>query len=201
MVTLEKLNREYNLNISNADEIDAHESSYNCMGFALGTYEWEEVEAYGYGEDEVPIYDEETGEEDYEYEDAYADPFVFQSAVDELLSFSGKAYDGYDYEEDAYDVMGVYPSIRLLQILDGDNCHYYDDKFVKMLKEDEYLITYRLASDDFHYARRMSDGRWYHKRGYLPIEEVSDNDLFNEEIWHGRYYGDIAVLAVKPHVA
>ena len=57
MADLNTLNSTYQLNLD-PSIIHKVESTYNCMGFALGTYEWEEFDTYGYLVD-----DEECSEE------------------------------------------------------------------------------------------------------------------------------------------
>lgn len=45
--TLEEVNMSYELNLSQ-DVVERHDYEYNCMGFAIGTYEWEDLEDFEY---------------------------------------------------------------------------------------------------------------------------------------------------------
>jgi hypothetical protein len=48
--TLEEVNMSYELNLSQ-DVVERHDNEYNCMGFAIGTYEWESLEDFEYTDD------------------------------------------------------------------------------------------------------------------------------------------------------
>lgn len=48
--TLEEVNMNYELNLSQ-DVVERHDYEYNCMGFAIGTYEWEDLEDFEYTDD------------------------------------------------------------------------------------------------------------------------------------------------------
>lgn len=48
--TLEEVNMSYELNLSQ-DVVERHDCEYNCMGFAIGTYEWEDLEDFEYTDD------------------------------------------------------------------------------------------------------------------------------------------------------
>lgn len=68
------------------------------------------------------------------------------------------------------------------------------------LKEDEYLVAFKAAYDDFHYARRMDNGEWFHKMGYTDIEKISEDDVYDDGWWEEfacEYCGDLRFLAVK----
>lgn len=58
---LATLNTRFNLNLSTKIE-NRSNSSFNCMGFALGTYEWEELWSYGCTNDREVEFDECVGE-------------------------------------------------------------------------------------------------------------------------------------------
>jgi hypothetical protein len=64
IITMEKatnlmeLDKNYNLNLSE-DICERSNRDYNCMGFAIGTYEWEGLSSFEYTyEDEVESYEE-----------------------------------------------------------------------------------------------------------------------------------------------
>ena len=48
------------------------------------------------------------------------------------------------------------------------------------LAANERLIAFRIGADDFHFARRNSDGVWTHKPGGMHIREMSEDELFGE---------------------
>lgn len=45
------------------------------------------------------------------------------------------------------------------------------------LAENERMIAFRIGADDFHFARRNSDGVWTHKPGTNYIREMSEDEL------------------------
>lgn len=151
---------DYSLNLSRerAERLDRR--GYNCMGFALNTFYWEDL---------------------YNFEEIYDDDFDFpmeernrvcRDCVDEILSLS--------------DVRG-YPSIR-------------EVKSEADLQDEEYLMAFRIGADDFHFMRRMPDGRWFEKCGSTILRECTDN-VFGDE-WNcitgdTNYDSDIYLFAVK----
>lgn len=50
------------------------------------------------------------------------------------------------------------------------------------LAVNERLIAFRIGADDFHFARRNSDGVWTHKPGGMHIREMSEDELFGD-VW------------------
>ena len=68
------------------------------------------------------------------------------------------------------------------------------------LKENERMIAFRIGADDFHFARRNSDGTWTHKPGSNTIREMSEEELFSSAWSIHRnfpYISEIAFFAVK----
>lgn len=68
------------------------------------------------------------------------------------------------------------------------------------LQDGEYLIAFRTSEDDFHFMRRMSDGRWFEKCGNTIIRECTGK-VFDDE-WISingdiSYDSDIHLFAVK----
>lgn len=187
---LTELNHRYNLGLSEEfTEIkDESYGGYNCMGFALGSYDWDEIDVYGYGEEYIEDDEDGCGV----YEDCEPDINTLGCAVDEVLNYSDRIVTYCDYEDEETSIM--YPHIRFLGYLCDHSEAYYD----KQLEGSEYLMAMRLASDDFHFARKMKDGVWYHKPGCLEIEAMQYKDLYSDENWRDRYYGEIAMFAVTP---
>lgn len=52
------------------------------------------------------------------------------------------------------------------------------------MKNNEYAFIFRNAADDFHFMRRLQNGKWCHKQGELPIEEIEESEIFNKEWEH-----------------
>lgn len=68
------------------------------------------------------------------------------------------------------------------------------------LKENERMIAFRIGADDFHFARKNSDGTWTHKPGSNTIREMSEEELFDVAWSKHRnfpYISEIAFFAVK----
>ena len=63
------------------------------------------------------------------------------------------------------------------------------------LAENERMIAFRLSADDFHFARRNSDGVWTHKPGANHIREMSEDELLSEEWCEDRTYPYISEIA------
>lgn len=161
------LNKDYNLNLS-TEVSERVDWDYNCMGFAIGTYEWEDLHSFDY-----------TYECDYEDEDEVFElrNSVCWSCADELVSL-------HKYNE-------RYPKMRIV--------HNEHD-----LLDNEYLITMRLAEEDFHFMRRMDDGRWFEKCGPNILRECTDNVY--DDVWYSihhtnEYNSEIIFLAVEKEVA
>ena len=68
------------------------------------------------------------------------------------------------------------------------------------LEDDEYLILFKASYDDFHYARRMDNGDWYHKMGGSDIKKITEEEAYSDEWWENLpccYDSEIYMLAVK----
>lgn len=68
------------------------------------------------------------------------------------------------------------------------------------LAANERMIAFRIGADDFHFARRNSDGIWTHKPGSDYIREMSEDELFSD-VWsrHRRcpYISEIAFFIIS----
>jgi hypothetical protein len=72
---------------------------------------------------------------------------------------------------------------------------------IEPIEEDERIIAFRIGADDFHFARKNSDGTWTHKPGWGYIHEMPEEELFGEA-WCANsrtypYISEIAFFAVK----
>lgn len=67
------------------------------------------------------------------------------------------------------------------------------------LNSNERMIAFRIGVDDFHFARRNSDGVWTHKPGSNTIREMTEDELLGE-VWGDYrtypYISEIAFFAV-----
>lgn len=55
------------------------------------------------------------------------------------------------------------------------------------LPSNQHLIAFRVGYDDFHFARRNSDGTWSHKPGRSYIRPMSEEELFGAQWCPDRY--------------
>lgn len=179
LATLTELNSKYHFTEADTELIDDRYTGYNCMGFAFGSYDWDMIDSCGY-------YPDEDVDKEIYRDDEATDKDILLSAVDDVLTYSDYLYeDGYKY-----------PHIRFLDLYTEES---EEKEFVKMLEKDEYLVAMRLDEDDFHFARRMEDGSWWHKPGNQEIRKMENPNLYSISNWCNRYYGNIAIFAVRPH--
>ena len=88
-------------------------------------------------------------------------------------------------------------------------CNEIEDNFnvrrlansIDPIEEDERIIAFRIGANDFHFARKNSDGTWTHKPGCGYIREMPEEELFSEA-WCANsrtypYISEIAFFAVK----
>ena len=63
------------------------------------------------------------------------------------------------------------------------------------LAENERMIAFRIGADDFHFARKNSDGTWTHKPGRNYIREMSEEELLGDAWSEDRDYPYISKVA------
>ena len=109
-------------------------------------------------------------------------------------SFAENNYNEVDYElldNVFYDCCIELEKRFAVRRLSGPNAN---------LTENERMIAFRIGADDFHFARKNSDGTWTHKPGRDYIRTMSEDELF-DVAWckhrHCPYISDIAFFAVK----
>ena len=88
-----------------------------------------------------------------------------------------------------------------LQLCVGHMLNEFDDlRLIEDLNElhnDEYAIAFRIAHGDFHFAKRASNGHWFHKRGGTPmIETIKKEEVFSDS-WLGVYDSRLVLFAKK----
>ena len=69
------------------------------------------------------------------------------------------------------------------------------------LPENRYMIAFRIADMDFHFAKRAKNNHWYHKMGSYDIETMSISKLLNRA-WHStfrEYDSDIVFFSLDVH--
>jgi hypothetical protein len=84
-------------------------------------------------------------------------------------------------------VQNMLAEIPTLRLLTGIN---------DPIKDNEYMLAFRISYDgDFHFAKRASNGSWYHKRGGSRyIRKITINELLNTA-WCDRYDGPLVFFA------
>lgn len=84
-------------------------------------------------------------------------------------------------------VQNMLAEIPTLRLLTGIN----DD-----IRSNEYMLAFRISYDgDFHFAKRASNGVWYHKQGGSEyIRKIAINELLNTA-WCDRYDGPLVFFA------
>ena len=113
-----------------------------------------------------------------------------------------RAYKGVMFTADEGDdyLIDQYLNITVNWLLN----HYYNQlriiKDIKDAKKDEEVIAYRVGATDFHFMKRKSNGKWYHKPGYSPIRIAEQKEVFSK-VWANRdgttYTSDIVLFAFK----
>lgn len=113
-----------------------------------------------------------------------------------------QAFDNsYVYEDDKIDY-------DYLKEVFWDCCVELEERFAvrrligpkDKLKKNERMIAFRIGADDFHFARKNSDGTWTHKPGAKTIREMTEEELLGDAWSKHRnfpYISEIAFFAVK----
>lgn len=169
----------------NSEVLELEFIDYNCGGFALGFPKW--YLPYSHDEEEhLDYYDEMNYYQNESYEldvlvDKYEEDIMrngdSRQKLNKLCTARGRIMADY--------MLQTIPFIREI-------------KSQKELQDDEYLILFRAAYDDFHFLRRFKDGTWAHKAGGSEIEEIPPEKI--NEIWHRgsiNYTGKVFLFAVK----
>ena len=107
---------------------------------------------------------------------------AFEMSVDK-----GAAYMEYVFTNCCKELEELYPIRRLKD-------------HTSEIAENERMIAFRIGLDDFHFARRNSDGTWTHKPGKNYIREIAESELLAES-WSKEtrtypYISEIAFYAV-----
>ena len=110
-----------------------------------------------------------------------------------LRSFEHSFVDNYGYDIDYEYMEDVFYNC----------CIELEERFVVRrvagphieLAANERLIAFRIGADDFHFARRNSDGVWTHKPGGMHIREMSEDELFGDMWSDYRAYPYISEVA------
>ena len=71
---------------------------------------------------------------------------------------------------------------------------------IKEIEQGEEVIAYRVGAHDFHFMKRKSNGKWYHKPGASPIQSVTQKEVFSK-VWKNRngttYTSELILFAFK----
>ena len=124
---------------------------FNCMGFALGDYDWLDLDAFV------------TPADDWEY--------IHRNNEDENYSniFKGNFRENQDFmeymediaEDCADEVDRCYVNCRRVSSIDD-------------LLPCEYLVGFKIGPTDFHFIRRFSNGLWVEKPGGMNLRTMSE---------------------------
>ena len=107
-----------------------------------------------------------------------------------------EAYEEGDlYHKEACDELAA---IYVDYMCSQNYCRVVKDE--RDLEPNEYLIAFRASVHDFHYARRMDDGQWYHKMGWGRIQPLYQSEVEDSDWWCSlchTYESDTFYLAVQ----
>lgn len=108
--------------------------------------------------------------------------------------------DEYDYGSlDDYDILCNLLARNFVKYMEYD-VHCREISSEDELEDDEYLVAFKASYNDFHYARKFSNGQWYHKMGSQRIEPVTEEEVYSYSWWNDlscEYGGALHLLAVK----
>ena len=112
----------------------------------------------------------------------------------ELAEFTHSFKDSYLESEIDYEYLNQVFIACCKEIEERFAVRRIADPYVE-LAENERMIAFRLGADDFHFARRNSDGVWTHKPGANYIREMSEDELLGDEWCEHRAYPYISEVA------
>lgn len=168
----DRYNDRHGRNIDNTDG-----DSYNCGGYALETYIWEEptdcVDAYdvAYNVD----YADECDEDGY---DRFMTEFLEEATRDMIAEFEGRleriSYDDIFQEKTKNSTIVAFRiACNVETYIDGDDS-----------EDGSGALTFDI---DFHFAKRK-DGHWTEKMGAGVITDSEFTDMTILEPWDHEYY-------------
>ena len=183
-------------------ETELNSFSYNCGGYALGTYNWyipfnnRDLVSDNAEEDWLTRNNCESywdlNEKDLESLNSYIDYSVDEGEL-ELYDMLSKINipKGMGIE-DAQDEISnmyynhIYNTKLALEIATYNMLHTFKDmrqiKSWKELKSDEYGIAYRCSDDDFHFVKYdQLKNKFSHKMGFFDVEELPSMEAGFEE--------------------
>ena len=103
-------------------------------------------------------------------------------------------------DEGDYYLINEYLNITVNWLLD-----FYSGQLrligdVKDANADEEVIAYKVGNRDFHFMKRKSNGKWYHKPGAMPIRVIKQKEVF-KKVWKNdngtTYTSDLVLFAFK----
>ena len=113
-----------------------------------------------------------------------------------------QAYKGvmFTADENNYYLIDEYLNITVNWLL-----NYYSNQLrvidnIKEIEQGEEVIAYRVGAHDFHFMKRKSNGKWYHKPGASPVQSVTQKEVFSK-VWKNRsgttYTSELVLFAFK----
>lgn len=91
-------------------------------------------------------------------------------------------------------------TIELLRTWSNFNIEIESDPF-KKLPDNRYMIAFRIANGDFHFAKRAKNNHWYHKQGSFDIAPISIQKLL-DCAWYSsirKYDSKIVFFSLDAH--
>jgi hypothetical protein len=121
---------------------------------------------------------------------------VYDSWLD-LKSFD-HSYCDYECDDIDYDYMHDVFVECCLELEERYGLRRIADSEI-VLNDNERMIAFRVGADDFHFARKNSDGIWTHKPGSGTIREMTKEELLGKA-WSDQraypYVSEVAFFAV-----
>lgn len=121
------------------------------------------------------------------------DEWLYLNCFDNSYDYNNESSVDLEYLDDVFE----------------DCCYELENRFnvrrlensEAILNADERMIAFRIGADDFHFARKNSDGTWTHKPGCNYIREMTEDELlgkaWSEDSRPFPYISEIAFYAVK----
>lgn len=103
-------------------------------------------------------------------------------------------------DEDNYYLIDEYLNITVNWLLDyySSQLRVIDD--ITEIEQGEEVIAYKVSAHDFHFMKRKSNGKWYHKPGASPVQSVTQKEVFSK-VWKNRsgttYTSELVLFAFK----
>ena len=125
--------------------------------------------------------------------------FLYNKEI-KKIAYTQTDHGTYSYDDELINELDACNEIADIYISHMENAGLCREIFSEDdLNENEYLVAFKSSIDDYHYARRLKNGRWFHKMGWENIKEISQDDVYDDMWWEDLncYCGNLRLLAVK----